>query len=124
MARQGSPRRANGEREAEVLAVLWAADGPLTPAQVQAALDDDLAYNTVHTILVRLLDKGQVVKVVQAGRPAYATAKDAAEDAADRMLAVLDGGVDRSTVLTRFVTALDPGDEEAIRAALRQLRRR
>ncbi len=42
----------------------------------------------------------------------------AAEAAADRMRAVLDGDVDRSEVLMRFVTTLSPDDEAALRAAL------
>jgi hypothetical protein len=33
-------RRTRGELEAEVMAALWAADGPMTPAGVRAALGD------------------------------------------------------------------------------------
>ncbi|MGH3825752.1 MAG: BlaI/MecI/CopY family transcriptional regulator, partial [Pseudonocardiaceae bacterium] len=44
-------RRAAGELEAEVLAALWAADGPLTAAHVRRAVSGGLAYNTVQTIL-------------------------------------------------------------------------
>jgi hypothetical protein len=42
-------RRARGELESEVMAALWSAGAPLTPAGVQAALGDGLAYNTVQT---------------------------------------------------------------------------
>jgi predicted transcriptional regulator len=116
-------RRASGALEAEVLGVLWSADGALTPAAIQAALDRDLAYNTVHTILTRLHDKGLVVRVRQGGRTGYAPAKDAAQAAADRMREALGSGSERSAVLARFVTALSPEDEAALQAALDANRR-
>ena len=51
-------RRPMGALEAEVLDVLWRADGPVTPADVRTAMGTDLAYTTVMTILVRLWEKG------------------------------------------------------------------
>jgi predicted transcriptional regulator len=111
-------RRAAGALESEVLGALWSADGPLTPAQLQAVLGTGLAYNTVHTILTRLQDKGLVVRVPHGGRSGYQPVKDAAQDAADRMRSVLEGGRDRAEILHRFVTSLSPADEEALRAAL------
>ena len=51
-------RRASGSLESEVLAALWAAERPLTTAEVAEALDSGLAYTTVQTILARLHDKG------------------------------------------------------------------
>lgn len=115
---RGRSRRAAGELEGEVLAALWAADGPLTPAQLQATLDGDLAYNTVHTILTRLQDKQLVARVRDGSRRAYAPVKDAAQLAADRMRDVLEGGRDRVQILQRFVTSLSPDDEAALRAML------
>ncbi|UWZ59594.1 BlaI/MecI/CopY family transcriptional regulator [Dactylosporangium aurantiacum] len=49
------------------MAVLWAADGPLTPAQVRAALAGrrdgaGLAYNTVLTTLTRMHGKGLLLR--------------------------------------------------------------
>jgi predicted transcriptional regulator len=117
------PRRAPGQLESEILATLWAADTPLTPAQVQVSLADGLAYNTVHTILTRLCDKGILVRTNHAGRSAYIPVKDAVDDTADRMRALLDAGLDRQQVLARFVSALDRDDEEALRAVLRRRRR-
>jgi predicted transcriptional regulator len=115
-------RRAAGQLEAEILAVLWAAPTPLSPAQVQAALGE-LAYNTVHTILTRLTEKGQVARVTHDSRPAYAPVKDAAQHAADRMLAALDAGPGRKEVLATFVTRLTADEEAALRAVLRRGRR-
>src|SRR3977135_1309342 len=61
-------RRAAGELEAEVLAALWAADGPLTTADVRHAVGGGLAYNTVQTILVRLYDKGLIDRLADGRR--------------------------------------------------------
>jgi predicted transcriptional regulator len=60
-------RRGRGELESEVMAALWAAEGPMTASGVQTALGGGLAYNTVQTILIRLLEKG-VVRRAPAGR--------------------------------------------------------
>jgi predicted transcriptional regulator len=111
-------RRGAGELEHAALAALWAAGAPCTPTQLQAALGGTLAYNTVHTILTRLLDKGLVARVQQDRRTAYAPVKDAAELAAERMRGALEAGGDRELVLRRFVTSLDAEDERALRAML------
>lgn len=116
--RQSGARRQAGALEGEVLAILWAAAGPMTASQVQDAFSGELAYNTVHTILTRLTAKGRIRRVGPIGRSAYEPAKGAAEAAADQMRAVLDSGLDRSEILARFVTTLDPADEAALRAAL------
>lgn len=55
-------RRPMGALETRVLEELWGSGGALTPAQVQAAIDGDLAYTTVMTILTRLWKKGQVTR--------------------------------------------------------------
>jgi predicted transcriptional regulator len=113
-----STRRAAGVLEADVLGALWAADGPVTPAELQAAIGTGLAYNTVHTILTRLQDKGLVMRVRHRGRSGYRPSKDAAQDAADRMRTVLDSGRDRAEILQRFVTSLSAADELVLRRAL------
>lgn len=110
-------RRGAGELESEVLAELWAADRALTPAEIQAQLGD-VAYNTVHTILTRLVEKGQVIHDPAGRRGSYRAAKDAAEVTAEQMHELLDRGPDRLQALERFVTALRPSDERALRAFL------
>jgi predicted transcriptional regulator len=45
------------ERESDIMAVLWE-HGPSTVAEVRAYLSDDLAYNTVLTMLRILEEKG------------------------------------------------------------------
>jgi predicted transcriptional regulator len=111
-------RRGRGELESEVMAALWAAEGPMTAAGVQAALGGGLAYNTIQTILIRLMEKG-VVRRAMAGRAhAYWPAQDAATSAADKMRAALDGRPDRRAVLQQFAAGLDPVDAETLRALL------
>lgn len=100
-------RRESGAREGEILAALWAADHPLTPREVAVALGDDLAYNTVQTILTRLYDK-HAVRRERLGRAyAYSPVLDGAGLAAQRMHALLDHGGDRAAVLRRFLGTLD-----------------
>lgn len=102
-------RRPSGELESEVLAVLWSAGTPLTPAQVRDELGGDLAYTTVMTTLARLFEKGSVHRH-RAGRAfAYEPAMDVAAAAAEQMRRLLDRG-DHETVLARFVGTLDDAD--------------
>lgn len=108
-------RRGPGELESEVLAALWAAEDALTPAQVQQALVVPTAYNTVQTILIRLLDKGLVRREVAGRGHAYQPVQGQAELAAARMHALMTRGSDHLAVLQRFVDALDPEDETALR---------
>src|SRR5260370_29350498 len=66
-SRAGADRRAAGELEAAVLAVLQAAGRPLPPGEVRERVGGHLAYTTVVTILSRLHPKG-VLHRRQAGR--------------------------------------------------------
>jgi predicted transcriptional regulator len=110
-------RRDRGDLENEVLAALAVAGGPLTPAEVQAALDRDLAYTTVMTTLSRLHDKDAVTRC-RAGR-AYAYAlTDESTVAARRMRRVLDAGHDRTGVLARFLDELQPADVPVLQRLL------
>lgn len=114
-------RRAAGALEGEILAALWATDDPLTPRQVRAALGGGLAYNTVHTILTRLWDKGLVVRDAQGRRGTYRPAVQAVEHTAEMMHDLLERGPDRLEVLQRFVTGLNDTDERALREMLADL---
>jgi predicted transcriptional regulator len=112
-------RRAAGELESNVLAVLWQADGPLTAAQVNEALPDGLAYTTVLTILARLHAKGALTRE-RAGRGyAYRPVRDEATHTAEQMVTLLDRGRDRQAVLTQFVSELSSEDEELLQQLLR-----
>ncbi|MEU0845199.1 BlaI/MecI/CopY family transcriptional regulator [Streptomyces sp. NPDC005962] len=108
-------RRSAGELESEVLATLWATDQALTPAEIQREIGGGLAYNTVHTILKRLYDKGLVLRDVDGRRGAYGPVKNAAELTAEAMRQALDRGPDPIATLQQFVTGLSPDEEQALR---------
>ncbi|MGW5663902.1 BlaI/MecI/CopY family transcriptional regulator [Streptomyces sp. NPDC003758] len=122
MAGRGSggraERRSSGELESEVLATLWATEEALTPAEIQAEIRGGLAYNTVHTILKRLYDKGLVLRDVDGRRGAYRPAKNAAELTAEAMHEALDRGPDPIATLQQFVSGLSPEEEQALRDLL------
>jgi predicted transcriptional regulator len=111
-------RRARGELESEVMAALWAANRPLTPADVQGVLGGDLAYNTVQTILIRLFEKDLVLRDLQGRGHVYWPARDAATTAAERMRAALEARPERLAVLQQFAAGLDDQDAEVLRALL------
>ncbi|CAM5278603.1 hypothetical protein SXANM310S_03069 [Streptomyces xanthochromogenes] len=114
----GSGRRARGALESDVLAALWAADGPLTARQVLERLPGELAYTTVLTILSRLYDKAVLVRHREGRGYAYAPVRDEASHTARRMRSVLEEGSDREAVLARFVSELSAQDEELLQQLL------
>lgn len=104
-----------------MLAALRDADEPLTPAQVLKRLDNAVAYNTVQTILTRLLEKGLAQRgpSPHGGRghmywPTHGTATAIAQ----QMRALLDGPGDRRAVLREFTAELDPADAAVLRRLL------
>lgn len=113
--RDAESRRKPGELETQILGVLGAAHTPLTPREVLDSLGRPLSYSTVVTILTRMHDKGMTARYRQGRAFRYAPLTDADTMAAGRMSALLDSGVDRSTVLRHFVSTLEPGDAELLR---------
>jgi predicted transcriptional regulator len=111
-------RRANGEREAEILATLQDAGVPLTPGEVVERLGSELTYSSVVTILTRMHTK-QVLSRTHRGRAyAYAPVADEPGLAARRMQGVLNERPDREAVLMRFVDGLSDADEDLLRQLL------
>jgi predicted transcriptional regulator len=117
--RKDTARRAPGTLEAEVLSVLWSSAEPLSPADVQARLENELAYTTVVTILTRLHDKGVATREKHGRSFRYDAVDDEAGLAARKMTKVLDGEPNRGSVLARFVTQLSESDEAVLRDLLR-----
>ena len=115
--RQTGERRRRGALEQQVLACLATADGPMSPAEVQAALGGDLAYTTVMTTLTRMHAKHALNRELDGRAYRYSLADDAngavANVTAHQMLRLLEG-TDRERVLSRFVADLDPTDEELL----------
>jgi predicted transcriptional regulator len=113
-------RRPMGSLEAGVLDVLWQAGSPLTPAQVLEALDQDLAYTTVMTVLTRLYDKGIVARARSGRAYSYVPVVSEAELAATRMRTALAETSDQMATMSRFVGSLSDEEAEALRAVLRE----
>jgi predicted transcriptional regulator len=111
-------RRAAGELEAAVLAVLQDARSPQSAAEVLDRLGSGLAYTTVVTILARLHGKGMLTRHKDGRSFRYAPSDDPAGLAARRLARMLDAEPDREKVLARFVSDLSGADEDLLRRAL------
>ncbi|MER5730293.1 BlaI/MecI/CopY family transcriptional regulator [Streptomyces sp. NPDC002138] len=118
MGDKNAERRPSGELAAGVLAALWAADGPLTPGQVQEMIGGSLARTTVTTTLTRLYEKGTVARKRSGRGFAYVPTEDASGLTARRMHAELAKDEDRGAVLSRFVSQLSDEDEHVLRVLL------
>jgi len=110
--------------EAEILAVLWDAEAPLTASHVLAELPGNLAYTTIMTTLTRLHAKGVVSRSAIGRAYAYQPVEGRAEMAARRMAKVLEGTSDQPAVLSQFVARLGPSGLDALKAAVRSGGRR
>lgn len=114
-AARGRPR---GGLERDVLACLAAADRPLSPTEVLAELGGDLAYTTVMTTLSRLHGKGVLTRESVGRRFVYELPvplrEVPASVSAHQMRRILDSGDDRAGILARFVSDLNPDDEEVL----------
>ncbi|GGG02100.1 hypothetical protein GCM10007304_15100 [Rhodococcoides trifolii] len=110
-------RRRSGHLEDAIVALLGDSE-PLLVADVRDRIDPSLAHTTVMTALVRLTDKGLVVREKQGRAFAYSLAAPVdslpALRAALRMRTELDARTERADVLASFVAALDPEDEATL----------
>jgi predicted transcriptional regulator len=113
-------KRSAGMLEDEVLAVLWAKQAPLSPADVQAELGGTLAYTTVMTTLARLERKGLATRRRQGRGFLYAPGVDEAAHTAQAMEDLLSRRSDRAAVLAQFVSRLGPDDEQILQHLLRE----
>lgn len=111
-------RRPDGALERDVLNVLWSAERPLLPAEINTRLATGLAYTSVATVLARLHAKGLVERQPEGRAYAYRAALDEPELAARRIDQVLAGSADPAKVLTRFVGGLSKRDARLLRELL------
>jgi predicted transcriptional regulator len=112
-------RRLPGMLEDEVLAVLWASDHPMSPADVQATLGGTLAYTTIMTTLSRLYRKG-LAKRTRVGRGfVYVAAVDEVAHTVRELHALLARRPNRTAVLQQFVSELSDEDEQILQQLLR-----
>lgn len=111
-------RRPDGALESDVLRVLWAADGPLLPGEINDRLDAGYAYTSVATILSRLQAKGLVVRTPAGRAFLYEAAVDEPDLAVRRIGELLDSSSDRGQVLSRFIGGLPAREAKAVLAML------
>jgi predicted transcriptional regulator len=107
-------RRGRGDLKQEVMAVLLASDGALTPAQVRDAVDAHMAYTTVMTVLQRLCEQGLATRHRIGRAYAYTAVLDEAEVTARQMRRLLEARGDRGAVLSRFLGVLSDEDERTL----------
>lgn len=111
-----SERRADGALEQEVLLQLWNLGRPATPAEVLEALDEDLAYTTVMTILSRLWQKRLVNRKRRGRAFEYTPVVSEAELTARRMHESLSSASDPKAALVTFVESLSSSQARALRS--------
>jgi len=113
------------KRELDIMSVLWA-QGPSTVGEVKEALEDDLAYNTVLTMLKVMEGKGYVSRSPEGRAHRYApeVKQDAAgESALGRLTEGLFGGSHEELLLRLVDSGLDADEVRRMRDLLdRRLR--
>ncbi|WP_433202760.1 BlaI/MecI/CopY family transcriptional regulator [Dactylosporangium sp. CS-047395] len=116
------PRRRPGQLEAEILTVLGAATGPLTPGEVRERLDPtgSLSYSAVVTTLTRLHEREAVTRERSGRAYRYGALSDPAGLVAERINRLLAAQDDRASVLRRFVSRLNEQDEQLLRDLLNE----
>lgn len=90
----------------------------MVPADVLAELDNDLAYSTVLTILVRLHRKGTIQRTRHGRAHAYSPLIAEADVVTGQVRRMLRDATDRNTVVHAFLAGLEPGDEALLRELL------
>ena len=96
-------------RELDIMGALWT-DGPSTVAEVREALEDDLAYNTVLTMLKVMEGKGYVSRSREGRGDRYTPEVErvaAGESALGRVTERLFGGSPEELLLRLVDSGLD-----------------
>lgn len=115
-----------GNLERDVMDQIWAASAPVTVRDVHEALavERDLAYTTVMTVLDRLAKKGVVHRVRDGRAYRYQAASGKDQLVADLMREALDAAGNRASreaALVRFVDQASADEAKALREALAAL---
>lgn len=113
-------RRAMGELEAQVLAVLWDLNAWVTPREVLVRLPPQppVVYSTVMTILRRLWKKGELERRSEGKAFAYHPVQGREERTADRMVALLEAAHDPEVAMGHFLAGLDTTRRRQLRRLL------
>jgi len=110
------------ELESRVMLVLWNSPDSMSPRRVRDALrlERDLAYTTVMTILVRLLEKGMVTRARVGRAYAYRPVRSREEDSAARIQGILASANNRPQILASFLQALAPKERAQLLSLLQE----
>ena len=99
--------------------LLWAEGGSLSPREVQDRLSTrNLAYTTVMTVMVRLWEKGQLIREKTGRTYRYSPAHPAAEVVAANMAGLLAEMNDPRAVLAHFANGLSREEIVALQRIL------
>lgn len=109
-----------GPLEREVLEVMWADGGWLTPGEVHAVLGErrELAYTTVMTVMANLWKKSLLERRRDGRAYAYHPVESREERAATLMADALAAAGNRPAVLTNFLGRLSPAQRRQLRRML------
>lgn len=118
--------RGFGDLEAAVMDCLWEADEALAVRHVRKQLEPErsLAYTTVMTVLDNLHRKGWVRREMRGRAYVYEPVDSRAAYAARLMNEALEAGGDHATAFMHFVGEMSEEDTDALRKALRRVRRK
>ncbi len=107
--------------------VLWESDAGMTPREVHTVISTTrrpLAYTTVMTILVRLWEKGMLVRDERGRAFVYKPVAGREQWTANRMHELLEQAGDPAVALTHFVQSIDARELAQLRRALEGRRRK
>lgn len=109
-----------GPLEREVLEVMWADGGWLTPGEVHQVLGErrELAYTTVMSVMSNLWKKELLERRRDGRAYAYHPVESREERAAALMADALAAAGNRPAVLTNFVDRLAPSERRQLRRML------
>lgn len=108
-----------GARQAAVMELLWARPEQFqTVRQIATALEDDLAYTTVMTVLTRLYHKGFAERRQEGRAWAYRPRLSQSDHVARTMAAAFRDAGDRHGALLKFVEQLSADEQRALRDRL------
>ncbi|UGY91272.1 BlaI/MecI/CopY family transcriptional regulator [Streptomyces gobiensis] len=120
--REAAGMRGFGELEQAIMDVVWASVAPLTVREVLEKLNRDrpqqLAYNTVQTVMEILHRKGWLSRAKEGRAFRYQATKDREEYAASLIDQVWATGADRTATLVRLFDELDEAEVDELRTAL------
>lgn len=111
-------KRPDGALEADVLQALWGLGEPASPAEVIEAMDTDLAYTSIATVLGRLCEKDLAERKRHGRSFKYRATNNEAELAARRITSILDAAGDRASAIAGFAKSLDPAEAKQLAALL------